>query len=256
MRTTRLFFSVNLTLLVLAACFAILLSGCGGGGTTPAPEKSPEPETFYPLSSQTRIFQPGDTWTYDDHEKVTVVSSSLDGVPVLTRITGGDGTGEGGYDVEYFSQKTDGEIVVLGKRGINHTVFLPDDPAREVRLLPAPQSVLFGTWAQGKSVSFNLLYDNYNEYLPAEGGYATLTIVGTEKVKTPLGTFDTWKVEAKPDGQTQFFQVSGTYWYAPQLGIYVRAHVVISSVDPEIGGETDITLKSTNIPLGMPQTAP
>ena len=248
MRIKRLIF--NATSVVFLTSISTLLHGCGGSGST-------KPETFYPLASQTRLFQPGDTWIYDTNERTTIAAATLDGKPVLTRVDGGgDGSGGGGYGVAYLSQDENGEVVYIGKKGIDHTVLLPDDPAREVQLLPAPQPILFGTWAVGKSVSFKLLYDNYGAVRPDEGNYATLTIVGTEKVKTPLGTFDTWKVEGKPDGDTNYAQISGTYWYAPQLGVFVRSHELIDGADGETYGTFDKTLKSTNIPLGIPQAAP
>lgn len=146
--------------------------------------------------------------------------------------------------------------VYTGVRGVFGAGQLPDAPDREEQKAITSQSVLFGNWVEGAKLSYKIVYENDPAIYPRQGRAATLTIVGTEKIKTPLGTFETWKVQSEMNGPTVPNQITGTYWYAPQLGTYVRAHEVLSSNDPEQGGEYDITLTSTNIPLGTPEITP
>lgn len=233
------------------ACFMLLfytgliIYGCGGGSHS---------ENIYPLSSQTRLLQPGDSWLYDNHESVTIGTGTFKGQPTLTRIKRYESDLGPGFTVDCFFQNQTQEVIYIGRRGSEGAGQSSDSPDRPERPLITPQTVLFGSWTQGAKLSYKLLYQNEDAVYPSEA--ATLTILGTERVKTPLGTFDTWKVQSELNGPTAPYQITGTYWYAPQLGTFVRAHEILGGADLEVGSEYDITLKSTNVPLGMPETTP
>ena len=59
----------------------LLLNGCGNGSHTAF-------DTTYPLASQTRALQVGDSWTYDNGDTVTVASSVLNGIPAPHKFSG------------------------------------------------------------------------------------------------------------------------------------------------------------------------
>ena len=218
-----------------------LTQGCGGGGKANA---------VYPLSTQTRALQIGDTWVYDDNEVVSV-SAAAD-APRLSRvrrvILGGEVAGEY-YTTDNFSQNASGAVTYFSQTGRGFSPLLPNGPDREEQQLTTPQTVLFGQWASGETLSYQLSYEAAADY-PTEREGATLTVLGTDTITTPLGTFETWKVQSQTKYAADSDPVSAVYWYAPQIGNFVRARIKNGS------NEYDVTLKSTTVPLGVPQTAP
>ena len=233
-----------------------LSSGCGGGDSS-------TPEKELPLSSRTRALQPGDSWTYrvsgnsDFYgkwkssltETVRIDSGSFMGNPVLTRTTITNVEDTAGYGVEYLKQTETGELIALGALGLDSTVAPPDSAHREVRPLIEPQPFVFGEWIAKKELTYQLQYNDQDFVARA----AKLVIVGTEKVSTPLGTFDTWKVEVTPNNPRTLKSREGTYWYAPQLGAIVKEEETVRGFE-QYDNVTRI-LVETNVPLSVSATS-
>ena len=107
--------------------------------------------------------------------------------------------------------------------------------------LTPPVPTVPGSWAKG--VSFTTQSTDQT----GQQVTVSLKVIGTETVSVPLGRFQTWKVTASQDIKG-FENTTGTYWYAPQIGTYVK--VVFNSTS-NAGGSYDysLDLTSTSVPL-------
>lgn len=92
----------------------------------------------------------------------------------------------------------------------------------EVKELYEPTVVIDSTWedpgAKEKSSGKNELKWKDARFMASFSGSES-RVLGTEKVETPVGTFDTVKVEVTND----FFKTRQIYWMIPdQPGVYAR----------------------------------
>ncbi len=61
--------------------------------------------------------------------------------------------------------------------------------------------------------------------------HRSFRVEGVDTVAVPAGTFRAWRVqvaEGTADGS-----IDGTYWYAPQIGGYVRAEITTTAPAPQ-----------------------
>ncbi len=172
--------------------------------------------------------------------------SSFNGSPALLRTTRDDNSSGTVYYLDYLTQTDFGDLIAVGALGMGGSGAPPDSPFRELTPLITPQRVVFGQWAVGEQLSYSLQYEGTSGPNRAE----ILEIVGTEKIKTPLGTFDTWKVQGTLNGDTRPYYRQGTYWYAPQIGAVVKQEELVEEPSGESPAATITqTLTATNVPL-------
>ncbi len=236
-----------------AASTLLALAGCGGGHD----REPPGSDAQYPLATTTRQLQAGDQWTYEvrtnnkreNYDYRVFVTSPLtlqDTSAQLIEVKAfrSSDPSERIEQQRIFTQNTaSGDIVQTGKLA---------DEAGETRIfsLTQPQRILPGMWTAGGDFSYAFVYDPSAPYPEQE---VRGQIVGAEAVQTPLGTFDTWKVvvdsiDRQNVREPDFFHFK-TFWYAPQLGAYVKRE------DRTVGWEQNdltrtYTLSATTVPLG------
>jgi hypothetical protein len=220
----------------------VLLSGCGGGGGGQA----------YPLSSQLRRLQAGDTFTYratgtlrgGDGQNIdlsgtatgSVAQTTLNGQAVLAQSFTLNLTADGQpltfNVVRYLVQDPNtGDLLLVGE----------EDDENNQRLLTTPVLYFPGTFGT------NVSYTQTRQYTDGETSQISFSVQGTETVSVPAGRFETWRcLETETEGQNV---ANTTYLIAPQLGTPVK--ITNTSTDP-ITGLTitvDARLTSTNVPL-------
>lgn len=71
---------------------------------------------------------------------------------------------------------------------------------------------------------------------------ATVKVEAYEDVTTPAGTFKAFKVH-----QTDTFGNDNTDWLSPQLGIFIKRHLVRTAKSPRGPGTRDVEVVSQNI---------
>lgn len=268
LRNPRSFPACPFVFLLAASMFvAAAAAGCGAGGSAP--------KTRYALAATTRALQAGDTWNYAASFKekgvggafesryrvdVRVTSATLSGESILAKATierAHDGYPESRPAIDYIRQTNSGDIMLLGRRdGLGGS--LGPGGALEDRFF-LPQRVLPGAWSEGTNLDYRLNVVGRPEGWPTLEEAATVTVLGTEEVETPLGRFATWKVHVQYDvtALTKGGGVEATYWYAPQLGAFVKlVEAGFTSPDREVYDEQTFLLAGTNVPLGEPAHAP
>lgn len=146
------------------------------------------------------------------------------------------------------------QVVATGQTfAFNNSLFFTQDPAtrnvteygqqegNEISTLTAPRTALPGQWSAGYAVDDQVSYTN------GQTERRTTTIVGSEVVQVPAGQFTAWRVlRSVTDANSS---TNGTYWYAPQIGNYVKGEE--TSTDLGAGQTTTrrVELTSTNVPL-------
>ena len=229
-------------LLTGAGLLVVLMTGCGGGDSTPVAL----------LGTKTRVFQPGDRWVYrvtgqgvnQNAQPFTAsgsITMSISRQPFngttalawesLAAITTSDGQNLNSDSINYVSQDaTTGDILKLGDNN--------GGLANAIRVATNPQKILFGSWANGLSLAPTLQYDNGET--AAEG---PLTVVGSETIDTPLGKFTAWKVTFGDNATTED--------WAPQLGAPVKITLTLGFSGQGGGGGSGISgtalLESTTV---------
>ena len=113
-----------------------------------------------------------------------------------------------------------------GRPGERFGVFFADNPAAPMQYDSAAVAALFPL-AQGRRTQF----------IAARGDLQWLydaRVVGTERITTPAGTFDTWVVETieapkrTPSPATARTNIT-TFWYAPSVKNIVRLMAISSA---------------------------
>jgi hypothetical protein len=207
--------------LLILVVVPVVLFGCGGGGSAGDV-----------AASKTRMLKPGDSWTYDvsGHPlnsqtssysgtiTISITQETLNGEPVLAQTAvqnvtfSGSSTSSSVTSVQYYQQDpSTGEIMMYGRKEVNKPVATVTD-----RPLPV---VWPGSWEAGKTVSVNIHYSD------GSTDTGTYTVVGQETITTMAGTFPTWKLSFGSGA------VSGTSWFVPQLGYYVKNENSVGTSD-------------------------
>lgn len=222
-----------------------MLSGCGGGSSSGHRDDEDHSATQYPLSVQTRTLQVGDRWAYDNGQVYTIGQTRLNGVPVLTRVVqqfqpGGEAPA---YLITLVAQTAEGEVASVGERIASYVPDIGPELTGTSGRSTLVQRILFGTWQAGSRLSYQIYNQNsFDPDTPIDA--PQLEIVGTEIIVSRAGTFNTWKVRVTPSNTPALAPSTGTYWYAPQLGNFVRAEMSLA------GGSTEaMILTSTNVSL-------
>ena len=224
----RLRVSDRLGGLVMALLLTGLLNGCGSGSNG---------GPVYPVATQTRLLQAGDTWVYAvsetsdgnttrSHLKVTLRAAMLNGSPVLQETSTQDTTDGPFTTVRQLVQDATTRVVsTVGEREI-----IPPQADTSV-----PTTYLPGSW------SVNTAFTTDTD---------TLQVAAIERVGTSNGTFNAYKTTVQGRVTVGNEYDAETRWYAPQLGTYVRLE---SSSFCTVCGvkqyKSVYTLESTTVPL-------
>lgn len=233
---------------VLTLVFSTM--GCGGGNSssasTPQILGNDSVTTIggvYRLANITRVLKPNDSWSYRGTAKsnrttrsvITTIGvangpGSLLGFPAPLAVTATTAIEDGtsfGTTLYGYSDATSRELVVVGdKEGFLH----------------GDLSALVGEW--------KLSLEHSGSGWRSETNIAyrfQLKVVGNDLIRVPAGAFETWRCEVQRDVYTldagRLFTQEGTFWYAPQLGQYVKAvykHTPYKHT-PSEGAEIEIT---------------
>jgi hypothetical protein len=229
--------------------FALLSAGCGGGSSTVASSR------VVPLAARLRQLRRGDSYHYmgtnqtkstrytirfDSAIATSTISPTTDLVWVntLERLTPKPLPPDfaGATTARYYAQNaiTGDAALTLDGGGVpflNLTAVIP------------------GNWRLG------ILQE---QTVATQGGppsRVTFAVVGTETVHIPAGTFETWKTTQYQKGDS--FEINGVYWWAPQVGTFVKAEYTVKLSTGPTAGETEkyaLEMTSTNVPL--PPTSP
>lgn len=214
-----------------------MLFGCGGGGGSSS-STSGSDSGATEISTRLRTIQPGDAWIYNvivsgDYsgvaENTTVASNAtIAGRECLSLVTttavqGGQNSTTSRY---YIQSPSTADLLLLDE----------SEPANNEPVLTVP-----GTWALG--ISFDKTIPNNNG-----GNHVSFVITDQEQVSVPAGRFQAWKTVMTQS--TSFYNTSGTYWYAPEVGQFVKAEFSTSFTQGEFAGQSyryNAELKSTNV---------
>jgi hypothetical protein len=208
---------LKISKILLVFC-GLLIYGCGGSGGNPIP-------TARPLASSLRILQPGDSWSTGFTTNNGSVTGQIN--TAITKSSSGDLVEttvlEGEISTRYLEQ--DLSTSDLKIRRLGNTEF-PEKP------FSAP-----GAWSIGKSFSWSL-----------KGLSVTFKIEGQEEVQVPLGKFMAWRVKQSQD--TSSVKVTGIYWYAPDVGTWVKAEYTTTFTEGQYKGQSyfyNAYMLSTNV---------
>lgn len=188
------------------------------------------------LATKTRMLQAGDRWDYKMTASLTAAKSVINGeikgssAMTLEKTVGNSRTPltrshrihlstsrkQDFTEKLFLSQpKSDGLLYKVGETS----------DSDKTRMTSQPPVFLPGKWQSGLQFNTETTYD---DGATERGDWK---ILGTEIVDTPAGRFATWKVNEQVDmtgnasnplGDTT---QHGIYWYAPQLGSFVKAEV-------------------------------
>lgn len=217
----------NKALILLSAALGLSLAGCGGSGDAP--------------SAYLRRISLGDKWvltgtatrgtqTDTTLDEVEVVSKNLRGKPRLT--------------IQHKTSTNDGPVTTIGDivdQGENsHDLTL----VGELLANGSVKSVAHELLIPGRihiGYQWTILHD--------EGGEDDLhlEIVGAEKVTTPLGTFNTYKMHITMPGMVDTVKTSDA-WLSPELGYFVRFVNTTTNEHGTVSVQEE-SLVSTNVPL-------
>jgi hypothetical protein len=225
------------TLSFIAAAVAVAgLAGCGGGGG------NDDGGAAAPLATTTRTLQTGDSWQY-------TVNGSLDtaaGNHILLK-TGGMtrsvGAPTGSATAATISQTTQlnfpGVSEITGSNLITYSqdatgIFqradtMEADGNQENADGSGSQIIIPALWSDSTGISSD---DSYSvNFLNDDGTTTTkttnqehfaLTVVGQDTLKTPAGKFACWRCTIAAHYVNNGLTITGTAWWAPQLGTFVR----------------------------------
>jgi hypothetical protein len=222
------------------------LTGCSGGGGAAGGAAR--------LATQTRLLKPGDKWVY------SVTGTSIGINPPVT--------GTGTVTITISSQPFNGGVA-LARETVDHfvttdnnsidfdttTYFTQDAASRDIKeigesssdSLPqavvTPQTIEFGSWTNNETLSPSLDFGG-GDVEPL----ASQTVVGTETVQTPIGSFAAWKVTT-PSPLPALPRPFVWDW-APQLGAPVRFETLYlySTNQATVNVPATAVITSTTVP--------
>lgn len=183
-------FKINTNLCI---AIVLLLSGCGGGTGNKI--------NYRPLSNKFRVLQPGDYWTYS----------------IFESYHGGAGTAT----TTITKDSKNRLIETTSEEGDILTRILEQDlTTLDVKLVQIgssaiinPPIVFQGNWKLPLSYEWT-----------AEDVLITFMVEGQESLTVSAGNFVTWKTRQTQD--TSDVKTVGTYWYAPDIGAWVKADYI------------------------------
>jgi hypothetical protein len=206
----------------------VVVAGCGGGGGS----------SVAPIDSTVRAYQPGDQWEYDvtgtvsdGVDTVGISGTYTETVTSQTVVTpqsvtaqivttdwnlSGNGNTIMAADKAYLTQDTDGTIWKHGGEDGGTVWWVSVPTAGRYECLRSPLS-------QGESWGATV------ERTTGETLDELYTVVGTETVSVPAGSFDTYKISVS--GKIGGYPATGTEWYAPQAGTMIKAVYVATDTD-------------------------
>jgi hypothetical protein len=237
---------------------AVILSGvagCGSGSgnvgdaAVPGTSQSVSRDGSLPVASQMRVIALNDFWRYQ-------LARNIDPAPTPFPVQSGNGFPSVTFDPLLDPQIANqmGEMILDATRlsiyppqpdlllrttyrsqpdagWIAFGNYFRQDPASggisytslgNFGALREPVENLPGTWTTG--LQFERTMTGTND----QTVHMQFAILGVEMVECPLGRFQTWKTaityEYPRTGGT--WRSEGTYWYAPELGSYIKARVV------------------------------
>lgn len=244
-----------------------LIAGCGGGKAI----------TAAPLATRLRDLQTGDNWTYTAFEStkttkadgtmstteirgtlsVSVSRDKLDDQDVLIEshaARGMDAAGgaHAGNTLLYLEQNAETADLRILAKNTSGDFFQTRGQVTggAIARLKEPQIERPGEWKNGLDFSSARAYAGARPEDPAEEWRYVEVVIGSEVIRTGVGYVTAWKVSHLRTSATT--TVNGTYWYAPQLGIYVRAEEAFVNSAAGTTGTRTLLLDATNVPAAVP----
>lgn len=213
---------------IASALVALSLSGCGGGGGSDH-SSGGGTTTGVPVQSTTRTLVDGLAFNYKVTGTITQGGATKDirlGTRQVTYAT--DSTNGATFSqstVEGLFTDTDGFSLSRAQ-----TIDVNQVAARDFVLTgvsgtatTTTPTIVPGIWSVGRTLNVTAAIQNGGRFTQ------TFEIQGLDTpTGVPLGNYQAYKVRATYDdgsGDT----VSGTYWYVPQLGGYVRSEETITT---------------------------
>ncbi|SCY27994.1 hypothetical protein [Thiohalorhabdus denitrificans] len=214
----------NCILLVLA----IVLTGCGGGGDGGGSSSSSSfilEEGIEVSDSTLRTYQNGETWDYlleGTHEdgstkenlsgsykisyftktKTAPDTQTVDTESISGKLTISEGSTINSNIQNYVYQDSNGDMYYYGDQ--------EDGWIKSGPVLNTP-----GTIYTGYAKSHSFTYENGARH------ESTVNVVGTAKVETPAGSYETYKIEGSStitDTDGSYKKSNSTSWFSPKLG--------------------------------------
>lgn len=217
--------------------------GCGSGGSsvgTPTPTATPTP--LIPLETRLRTIKAGDSFSYTFTRQVYTTKESVSP----------DITGTGTMNTAISSARLDNQSYLLQNNVATYTVngqpftlntgtYFRQHPTTgdiqtyaevtgdKINRLTSPWATAFGTWKNNTQRNGDVTFtDGTTEY-------RIFLVFEPVVVTVPAGRFNTWRVENFRSSFTD--EEFGSYWYAPQLGTFVKSRVTVTKDD----GSEDVT---------------
>lgn len=231
---------------VVVAVVVLIASGCGGGSggdgggrpVTPATTmRAMTPGLNYSYNFTGRIISDNRTTLFSGTSTTSLAHGSfngqttVNGFPVLVSTTSAVITALGEQTTltyrGYGYQNASGDLFSIGDGDsggtVAYTPHLLTRPGRHDAFTGLAQEVAA---SDGTTLAYSL------------------TTQRAERVTVPAGTFDCWKVATTETTPTQ--TITATYWYAPQIGYWVRREAVTTDHEEEVTLRGTLELTETN----------
>ena len=232
---------------ILVIMLLVTITGCGGGGGG---------STSIPLSDTIRAWQAGDEWVYritgtvndgiDTLQVSGTFTQTVSGTTIAMPISGTahilsqavtltsviDDVSYTDVSKLYFTQAANGTIWEHGGQDTTNGDYWITSPSIGMVInMPSPMTI--GT-SWGDQV----------EYSSGEAVDTDSTVTGTETVRVPAGTFNTYK--GTMNGTLSGMPGSFTGWYAPQTGNLIKMVGTCTDSTQGINMNLTIELQSKN----------
>lgn len=225
----------------------IALSGCSGNDNAGA----------RPISNTLRLLQPGDYYEYTIRGRASRPDVEPEDEPyvsgqVRVRISNALVSGEPTLRIEYLTTLRLGDIPYESRYALH---CVQERNPRDLRLVAyedetgeitpiSPFTLVPGLWSVGYSQS----YDGDFVY--------SLTTIGQDVVRTPLGKFTAWRciVRSELRPEDPFANAIRTIWYAPQVGVPVVEQFQTTFPTEEGVWNLSITQQLTFTTVPIPDT--
>lgn len=219
-------------LFICGFCLATLAVGCTGGGSTPVATPTPTPLPVVPLETRLRTIKTGDTFSYSFSRRITTTQGGVSNTSSSTG-TLNIAISTGSLDnLLFLFQNNTATYTVQGQPfTLDTTTYFRQDPTtgeivtfaeasgNTIYRMTIPWATAFGTWQDGLRRAGGVIFTN------KASESRSFTVSGTEVIIVPAGRFDTWRVLTTRSSNQD--QESGIYWYAPQLGTFVKSSVTV-----------------------------
>lgn len=235
-------------------CLVGITVGCGGGGSSAGgnPTPTPTPTPLIPLETRLRTIKTGDAFSYTFSRQAR---TTQEGVPSTITSTGTMNTAisSGSLDNQnYLVQNNVATYLVNGQPiTLSTAIYFRQNPVTgdiltyaeflgdRISRMTSPWATAFGTWQHGLVRQGAVTFTNGT----VESRNAVVS--GIEIITVPAGRFDTWRILTTRSSDQE--QESGSYWYAPQLGTFVKSGVTVIKNDGSGEVTTTAELRSYSL---------